>query len=223
MLLLEPRHIYAADLTQRLRAHEFAVEVVHSEAAALDELRNGDPDVVMVCIGTDGPGAAVLDRVRQTSHVGVVAVTDADVRPLLSNVALTSERKIEGLNTRIRSVLRHNRIGTQTAHRGWNGEATRPRKIADLEVDVVSRRVFMCGNTVAVTRIEFAILDALSACPGEPVTSRQLAEFVWGSSVTGGRSALGVHVGRLRRKLGEDSASPRYLRTVRGVGYSLGG
>ncbi|MDV3131324.1 response regulator transcription factor [Mycobacterium sp. 29Ha] len=177
----------------------------------------------MVCIGTDGPGAAVLDRVRQTAHVGVVAITDADVRPLLSNVALISERNIEGLNARIRNVLRHNRIGTQTTHRGSNSEAKRRRKIGDLEVDVVSRRVFLCGNAVAVTRIEFSILKALSACPGEPLTCRQLAEFVWGRSVTGGRSALGVHVGRLRRKLGEDSASPRYLRTVRGVGYCLGG
>lgn len=223
MLLLEPRHIYAANLTQRLRAHQFAVDVVHSEAAVLDQLRIGDPDVVMVSIGTNGPGAAILDRVRNTARVGVVAITDADVMPPVENLAITSARDVGELGDRIRNVLRNNRIGTHSSRHGLTDGARRSRKIGDLEIDETSRCVYLRGNTVCLTRIEFSILTALSACPGEPLTCRQLEEFAWGRSDTVGRSALGVHIGKLRRKLGEDPASPLYLRTVRGVGYCLGG
>lgn len=124
---------------QRLRAHEFAVDVVHSEAAALDKLRIGDPDVSRMSVGTDGPGAAILDRVRQAAQVGVVAITDADFMPLLSTVTRTSARDFDALGVRIRNVLRNFRFDTESL---WDGGEP-PREIGELEVDVASRRVYL--------------------------------------------------------------------------------
>nr|WP_256736317.1 winged helix-turn-helix domain-containing protein [Mycolicibacterium hippocampi] len=96
-------------------------------------------------------------------------------------------------------------------------------EFGDLLIDVVARRVSLRGEALPLTRTEFEILCTLAESPGEPVTCRQLQLSLWGDASDGSRSTLGVHVGNLRRKLGEDPHSPRYLRTVRGTGYCLTG
>jgi len=216
VLLVEPRRIYADMLARRLRAGDFAVAAASSEATALVGLRYVDPDVVVVCVGPTEHGAAVLDRVRQVAQAGVVALTDAEMAPLLSRVGVVAIGDSEMLNTRIRRALRQHRLG------GPNDETHR-REIGDLVVDVAAQRVYQRGNAIPLTRTEFAILRALSDHPGEAVTCQRLQEKLWGSSHLGGRSSLGVHVGNVRRKLGEDPTCPRYVRTVRGIGYCLVG
>ncbi|MDW5613902.1 response regulator receiver protein [Mycobacterium sp. BK558] len=214
ILLVEPRRIYADMLAHSMRAGDFAVTVACSETAALTALRVVDPDVVVVCVGPTDQGAAVLDRVREAAQGGVVALTDAEMAPLVTRVAVVAIGDSEMLSTRIRRSLR--KIGVC----GAAGDAQR-RQIDDLVVDVAARRVYQRGNAVPLTRTEFAILRALSDNPGEPVTCRRLQESLWGASHPGGRAALGVHVGNLRRKLGDDPTCPRYVRTVRGIGYCL--
>jgi DNA-binding response OmpR family regulator len=212
VLLVEPRRIYADILAHKMRADDFVVAVACSEAAALSALREYDPDVVVVCVGEQG--AAVLDRVRQAAGGGVVALADAEIAPLMSRAGVVAIGHCETLSARIRRALRHIRLY------GEIGD-TRRRRIDDLVVDVAARRAFRSGGAISLTRIEFAILQALSDNPGEPVTCRRLEEIVWGSPHSGGRSALGVHIGNLRRKLGDDPTCPRYVRTVRGIGYCL--
>jgi len=90
-------------------------------------------------------------------------------------------------------------------------------------IDLTARRVSPRGIVIALNRLEFAILVALSESPGEPLTSRHLQSILWGMSQASGRSALGVHVSNLPRKLGDDPVLRRYVRTVRGLGYCLGG
>ncbi|MGA5466731.1 winged helix-turn-helix transcriptional regulator [Mycobacterium sp. NPDC050041] len=219
LLLCEPRHIYAAALARRLRALDFVVAVTYSDSAALEELRCGDPDVVLVSVGTDGARLANLDRLRQVAHVGVVALTDAEITPLLPHETVPVARDVGPIITRIRRALRYVDVGAES---GQNNGALTLRSIGDLVVDMKAHRVHLSGSTLALTRTEFCILAALSTCPNEPLTWRQLEEIVWGTDAGGSRAALGVHVGKLRRKLGEDPSSPRYLHTVRGVGYFLG-
>lgn len=220
VLLLEPRHIYAARLTHHLRQHEFAVEIVHSEATALDELRNGDPDVVVVCVGTHSRGIKTLDRIRRAADVNVVALTDADVVPLSSGSGLTHAPGIETFITRIRKSFSQTRNHSPSPEPA-TGIATQPHQIGDLLVDVAARRVMLRGKAVALTRIEFCILSALATCPGEPLSRRELLDAVWGDSWSGSRAVLDGTLAKLRRKLGDDSAAAQYVRTVRGVGYCL--
>ena len=73
-----------------------------------------------------------------------------------------------------------------------------------------------------LTRIEFDLLDALSESPRVAFTRRQLLERVWGPNWFGDEHVVDVHIANLRRKLGDDASDPRYLRTVRGVGYRMG-
>ncbi|BBY14484.1 MULTISPECIES: winged helix-turn-helix transcriptional regulator [Mycobacteriaceae] len=216
VLLVEPRRIYADMLAGTLRAEEFAVDVARSDAAALTAVRDDDPDVVVVCLGSSAHGAVVLDRVRQAAHCGVVALADTEMAPLISRVGVVPIGSRDILNTRIRQTLRHSH------QRSEDGGAQR-RHVDDLVIDVGVRRVYQRGNVISLTRTEFAILRVLSDDPGEPVTCRRLQEVLWGATQPGGRSALGVHIGNLRRKLGDAPSCPRYVRTVRGIGYCLAG
>ncbi|MBU8813703.1 response regulator transcription factor [Mycolicibacterium goodii] len=222
VLLVEPRRIYAATVARHLRADDFAVEVAYSPRAAIIGLHEGDPDVVVVCVGAQGRGTAMLDRIRQETQVGVVALSDGDIAPLLVSTGVVCVGDIAALNVRIRLALR--RCGGGGEPRGGDyGDVMHRREFGDLLIDVVARRVSLRGEALSLTRTEFEILCTLAESPGEPVTCRHLQLSLWGDASDGGRSTLGVHVGNLRRKLGEDPHSPRYLRTVRGTGYCLTG
>ena len=96
------------------------------------------------------------------------------------------------------------------------------RTVGDLALDPVSRSVSVAGEPVDLTRTEFDLLAALTARPRAAFTRGQLVEAVWGADWYGDEHIVDVHVGHLRRKLGDDAANPRYVRTVRGIGYGLG-
>jgi DNA-binding response OmpR family regulator len=82
--------------------------------------------------------------------------------------------------------------------------------------------VWLDGEPVALTRTEFDLLATLSHRPRMAFSRRQLIDTVWGPAWVGDEHLVDVHVGHLRRKLGDDAAQPRFIRTVRGVGYRMG-
>ena len=84
------------------------------------------------------------------------------------------------------------------------------------------REVHLDGEAVALTRTEFDMLEALSARPKLVFSRRQLIDAVWDQAWVGDEHLVDVHVGHLREKLGDDPRSPRFVRTVRGVGYGMG-
>src|SRR6266508_318496 len=96
------------------------------------------------------------------------------------------------------------------------------RSLGLLEIDVTAREVRVDGQPVDLTRTEFDVLAALSARPKVAFSRGQLIAAVWGDTWVGDEHLVDVHVGHLRRKLGDDPAAPRFVRTVRGVGYRMG-
>ncbi len=183
VLLVEPRRIYAATVARHLRAGGFAVEVAYSPGAALTGLRERDPDVVVVGVGTQGGlGTAMLDRIRQETQVGVVALSDGDITPLLVSTGVVCVGDIEALNVRIRLALRRCGVGGEPRG-GGHGDETHRREIGDLRIDVAARRVFLRDEPLPLTRTEFEILCTLAESPGEPVTCRQLQLSLWGGCV----------------------------------------
>jgi DNA-binding response OmpR family regulator len=97
-----------------------------------------------------------------------------------------------------------------------------PRRVGALSIDVDGREVRLDESEIMLTRTEFDLLEALSSRPGKVLGRRQLIEIVWGDAWVGSDNIVDVHVGHLRRKLGEDPTQPRYVTTVRGVGYRMG-
>ena len=117
------------------------------------------------------------------------------------------------LVARVRAMLRRPRtVGVEVGSRA----------IGALEIDPLAREVRIAGQEVELTKLEFDLLDALSGEPSVAFSRRQLLERVWGPDWFGDEHVVDVHLANLRRKLNDDAATPRYIRTVRGVGYRIG-
>jgi DNA-binding response OmpR family regulator len=89
------------------------------------------------------------------------------------------------------------------------------------KVDVDGRRVFRDGTELDLTRTEFDLLTELMRTPARVWTREALLRSVWGTEWASDTHLVEVHIGNLRRKLGEEKDGPRYIRTVRGVGYRM--
>ena len=94
--------------------------------------------------------------------------------------------------------------------------------VGDLVVDEAAREVRVGGESVALTRIEFDLLAALAAHPQLVLSRRQLVEMVWDTHWAGDAHLVDVHIGRIRKKLGDEAASPKFIHTIRGIGFRMG-
>jgi DNA-binding response OmpR family regulator len=112
---------------------------------------------------------------------------------------------------RIRAVLRRTS--------GPNGGKESVIRVGELEVDRGARRVTLDGDELELSRKEFDLLAALVERAGRVVRRETLMSEVWDENWFGSTKTLDTHMGWLRRKLGDDPASPRFIHTVRGVGF----
>ncbi|WP_110182780.1 winged helix-turn-helix domain-containing protein [Nocardioides solisilvae] len=97
--------------------------------------------------------------------------------------------------------------------------------VQDVRVDPVARRVWRAGREVVLSRMEFDLLHALASRAGELVTRQELMQQVWGATFYTSSKTIDVHLGWVRRKLGDDSRNPTLITTVRGRGlrFETGG
>jgi DNA-binding response OmpR family regulator len=115
--------------------------------------------------------------------------------------------------SRIRAVLR------RSAPRDGAGGAQEPIQIGDLELDLAARTARLRGEGLELSRKEFDLLAELMRHAGRVVKREELMAKVWDVNWFGSTKTLDVHIGWLRRKLGDDRNSPTYIETVRGVGF----
>jgi two-component system, OmpR family, alkaline phosphatase synthesis response regulator PhoP len=118
------------------------------------------------------------------------------------------------LVARVKAVLRRAGAGRQEDPRGSFA-------LGPLVIDLKRREVRIRGREVELTSIEFDLLRVLAEHPGWVYTREELLEAVWGYNYLGDSRLVDVHVANLRRKIGDDPSEPRFIRTVRGVGYKL--
>ena len=116
------------------------------------------------------------------------------------------------LVARVKALLRRPRVGSPAA----GGAAP-----AGLDIDEARRTVRVDGGAVDLTALEFDLLALLARDPGVVVRRQAALDALWGTDYVADDHLVDVHVGNLRRKLGDDPARPRFVETVRGVGYRL--
>jgi two-component system KDP operon response regulator KdpE len=201
-----------------LRAEGYEVLLAATGAEGLALAATGTPDLVILDIGLpDMEGHAVLAELRQWSQVPVLmlSVRDAEsekVRALDhgANDYVTKPFGIQELMARLRALLRNR-----------HGEPGVPPRYDDgrLSIDLARREVILGGAPVALTRKEYAVLELLLRHAGRVITQQQLLREVWGPTHTNDSQYLRIVVGKLRQKLGDDPANPRWLKTEPGVGY----
>ncbi|MEX5265230.1 response regulator transcription factor [Kocuria sp. CPCC 205231] len=209
-----------------LRAAGLEVVVRHNGLDAVAAVRTFVPDVVVLDLGLPGiDGIEVCRQLRAFSdcHVLMLTARDDEVDKIVglsvgADDYVTKPFSPRELVARVQAMLRRAR----TRPAPTPAPVGQERVIGDLVVDEASREVHLLGELVDLTRIEFDLLAALAAHPGRVLSRRQLLEMVWDAQWIGDEHLVDVHIGRIRRKFGEDVASPRFIHTIRGIGYRMG-
>ena len=228
-LVVDDEAALADVVASYLQREHFEVTVCHGGAEALAVAREVDPDVVVLDLGLPGiDGLEVCRQLRTFSDAYVVMLTARDTEmdtivglSVGADDYITKPFSPRELVARIRAMLRRPRSAPVPANPPA-AELEPPRTCGPLSIDTGSRQVFLDGNPIGLTRTEFDILAALSSRPGLVWSRRQLIEEVWGEPWVGNDHLVDVHIGHLRRKLGDDPSDPRFVFTVRGVGYRMG-
>jgi len=208
----------------------FETALTGDGADAVILARQVDPDVVVLDLGLPGlDGVEVCRQLRTFSDAYVVMLTarteEIDTLIGLSVGAddyMSKPFSPRELMARIQAMLRRPRTHVAAPGPAETAVPALIHRVGGLALDVDGREVTVAGRPVALTRTEFDVLAALARDPGVVLTRAQLIETVWGPSWTGDEHLVDVHIGHLRRKLGDDATRGRYVRTVRGVGYRMG-
>jgi len=205
----------------------FEVSMAHDGQEAIDQARQVDPDVMVLDLGlplVDGVEVCRVVRTFSDCYIVMLTARSEEIDKLIglsvgADDYLTKPFSPRELLARIQAMLRRPRASF--AGRAPSQEGP-PRVFGALTIDVAGREVRLDGESVALTRTEFDVLEALSARPKLVFSRRQLIDAVWDQTWVGDEHLVNVHIGHLRRKLGDDPSSPRYVRTIRGIGYRMG-
>ena len=212
-----------------LTREQFVTRTADNGPEAITLARELDPDVVILDLGLPGmDGLEVCRQLRTFSDAYVVMLTarDTEMDTILGLTVgaddyVTKPFSPRELVARIRAMLRRPRAVSEDQARP-GGDVQAPLRFGPLRIDVAAREVFLHDEPILLTRTEFDILAALSAHPGVVMSRPQLLETVREGPWVGNEHLVDVHIGHVRSKLGDDPAAPRYVITVRGVGYRMG-
>jgi two-component system response regulator RegX3 len=205
-----------------LRKEGFEVAVSATGTGALTEFdRNGADIVLLDLMLPEMSGTEVCRQLRQKSHVPIIMVTarDSEIDKVVgleigADDYITKPYSPRELVARVRAVLRRN--ATEQVEIAAPTLAAGP-----VRMDVERHVVTVSGDSVALPLKEFELLELLLRNAGRVLTRGQLIDRVWGADYVGDTKTLDVHVKRLRAKIEPEPSMPRYIVTVRGLGYKF--
>jgi two-component system response regulator RegX3 len=221
VLVVEDEESFSDALSFMLRREGYEVEVAATGPDALRSFDRAGADLVLLDLMLPGlSGTEVCRELRSRSHVPIIMVTarDSEVDKVVglelgADDYVTKPFSSRELVARIRAVLRR---GAEPEELLLNVVEAGP-----VRMDVERHVVTVDGTPVQLPLKEFDLLELLLRNAGRVLTRGQLIDRVWGADYVGDTKTLDVHVKRLRAKIEPDPASPKYLVTVRGLGYKF--
>jgi two-component system response regulator RegX3 len=222
VLVVEDEDSFSDALSYMLRKEGFEVSVATTGPQALTEFDRTGADIVLLDLNLpEMSGTDVCRNLRTRSHVPIIMVTarDGEIDKVVgleigADDYVTKPYSPRELVARIRAVLRRN--ATEAV------EAAAPTLSAGpVRMDVERHVVSVAGEAVPLPLKEFELLELLLRNAGRVLTRGQLIDRVWGADYVGDTKTLDVHVKRLRSKIEPEPSAPRYLITVRGLGYKF--
>jgi two-component system response regulator RegX3 len=221
VLVVEDEESFSDALSYMLRREGFEVEVAATGTEGITAFERGGADLVLLDLMLPGmSGTEVCRTLRSRSSVPIIMVTarDSEVDKVVgleigADDYVTKPFSSRELIARIRAVMR----------RGGEPEelVTNTVEAGPVRMDVERHVVTVDGRMIAMPLKEFDLLELLLRNAGRVLTRGQLIDRVWGSDYVGDTKTLDVHVKRLRAKIEPDPGNPKYLVTVRGLGYKF--
>ncbi|MFI9269530.1 response regulator [Kitasatospora sp. NPDC052896] len=226
VLVVEDEESFSDALSYMLRKEGFEVAVAATGPDALEQFERNGADLVLLDLMLPGlPGTEVCRQLRVRSNVPVIMVTakDSEIDKVVgleigADDYVTKPYSTRELVARIRAVLR--RRG-EDGGPGTDGAGPGALEAGPVRMDVDRHVVTVDGGKVDLPLKEFDLLEMLLRNAGRVLTRMQLIDRVWGADYVGDTKTLDVHVKRLRAKIEPDPGAPRYLVTVRGLGYKF--
>jgi len=222
VLLVEDEASIAEPFARALAREGFDAEVAPTAAAARAAFARRTPSIVLLDLTLpDGDGRELCREWRRDTSVPIIMLTARGTETdrvvgleLGADDYVVKPFSVAEVAARIRAVLRRAQPEPAAA-------APQPVTLGDLNIDPATRSATLNDEDLGLTRKEFDLLARLARDAGRVVSREDLMSDVWDENWFGSTKTLDVHVGFLRRKLGDDAADPRYLRTVRGIGFLL--
>ncbi len=224
VLLVEDEASIAEPFARALAREGFDAEVAPTAAAARAMFARRRPSIVLLDLTLpDGDGRELCREWRRDTSVPIIMLTARGTETdrvvgleLGADDYVVKPFSVAEVAARIRAVLRRAQPETGAA-----AAAAAAVTLGDLTIDPATRSASLGGRDLGLARKEFDLLARLARDAGRVVSREDLMSDVWDENWFGSTKTLDVHIGFLRRKLGDDAADPRYLRTVRGVGFLL--
>ncbi|WP_018158079.1 response regulator transcription factor [Demetria terragena] len=221
ILVVEDEESYSDPLSYLLQKEGYDVIVAETGPDALTAFDQNGADLVLLDLMLPGmPGVEVCRNLRQRSNVPVIMLTakDSEVDKVVglelgADDYITKPYSTRELLARVKAVLR----------RGQEADELMPVTLESgpVRMDVERHTVSVAGEPVSMPLKEFELLETLLRNSGIVMTRMQLIDRVWGSDYVGDTKTLDVHVKRLRAKIEPDPGAPKYIVTVRGLGYKF--
>lgn len=225
VLIVDDEEALARVVASYIEAAGFSVRLAHTGPDAV-AMAAQDPDVVILDLGLPGlDGVEVCRQIRTRSDCYVLMLTarSDEVDKLIglsvgADDYMTKPFSPRELVARVQVLMRRPRAAVPAS----TPDLPDPVRVGPLSIDLHIREVLLNGVVIDLTRTEFDVLTALAAQPRVALRRLQILQSVWGASWIGDEHVIDVHVGHIRRKLDDDPTTPRFIETVRGVGYRLG-
>lgn len=217
ILVVEDEVSISEPLAKHLERDGFTAEVAGTAAEAAERLASRVPDVVLLDVMLpDGDGRDICRDIRRTSDVPVIMLTARGEEmdkvlalELGADDYVVKPFSARELTARVRAILR----------RGHGPQRLGSIEIRDVTLDPAGRTVKKGDQVLELTPREFDLLHLLMQHPGEVIRREDIMDEVWDPHWFGPTKTLDVHISWLRKKLEDDASSPRYITTVRGVGF----
>ena len=221
ILVVEHEESFSDPLSYLLRKEGYEVSVAGTGPLALEDFDRSGADLVLLDLMLPGlSGVDVCRALRHRSSVPVIMLTakDSEIDKVVgleigADDYVTKPYSSRELLARIKAVLR----------RGQEPEELMPATLESgpVRMDVERHVVSVNGTHMSLPLKEFELLEMLLRNSGRVLTRAQLIDRVWGSDYVGDTKTLDVHVKRLRSKVEPDPANPKFIVTVRGLGYKF--
>jgi two-component system, OmpR family, response regulator RegX3 len=219
VLVVEDERAISEPLAEHLDREGFETQVAGTIEAATASFNNGAPDLILLDVMLpDGDGRDLCRQIRARSDVPIIMLTarGEEIDKIVGLELGADDYVVKPFSAgelvaRMRAIMRR---GRSTARLG-------PIDVGPIHLDPASRTVSKEGEPIELAAKEFDLLHMLMANAGQVVRREDIMDEVWDPHWFGPTKTLDVHISWLRKKLEDEPSNPRYITTVRGVGFKF--